>query len=73
MRVYPYQRPHGLTAQVTVERDLPLSYEASVEVGVPGVGAYWDIIDDDGELVANGFAPSEREAYLAIYEVALTL
>jgi hypothetical protein len=73
MLIYKYQRPYGLVAEVSIKGDLPERYEATVEVAVPGIGAYWEIIDDDEEVVANGFESSARKAYLAIYVAALAL
>jgi len=73
MLICKYQRPHGLVAEVTINGDLPERYVATVEVAVPGVGAYWEILDAGEEVVANGFESSARKAYLAIYIAALAL
>jgi hypothetical protein len=73
MRIHKYQRPHGLVVEVTIIGDLPERYEASVEVAVPGVGAYWEILDDEEEVIANGFESSAPKAYFAIYQAVLAL
>jgi hypothetical protein len=73
MLIYKYERPFGLVAEVSIKGDLPERYEATVEVAVPGVGAYWEILDDHEEVIANGFESSARKAYFAIYQAALAL
>jgi len=73
--VHKYQRPYGLVAEIEATRlpPLPAGDTASIEVGVPLIGVYWDIVDPDDEVIANGFESSEPRAVLAIYQAAQAL
>jgi hypothetical protein len=73
MLIHKYQRRCGLVAEVTIKGDLPERYEATVEVVVPRVEVYWEILTDEEEVAANGFEASARKAYFAIYIAALAL
>jgi hypothetical protein len=73
MLIHKYQRPHGLVAEVSIVGHLPEGHEASVEVSVPGIGVYWEILKDEEQIIANGFESSPRKAYLAIYIAAQAL
>lgn len=73
MLIHKYQRPYGLVAEVTIIGRLPEGHEASVEVAVPGIGAYWEIMDNEEEVIANGFESSEHRAYFAIYQASQAL
>jgi len=75
MLVYKYQRPYGLIAEVEATKlpPLPAGYTASIEVGVPVIDVYWDIVDPDDEVVANGFESSQPSAIFAIYKATQAL
>jgi hypothetical protein len=73
MLIHKYHRPYGRVAEVTIKGDLPERYEATVEVGVPAVRVYWEILDDEEEVIANGFESSARKAYFAIYQASQAL
>jgi len=75
MVIHKYRRPYGLVAEIEATRlpPLPAGYTASIEVGVPIIGVYWDIVDCDDEVVTNGFESSQPRTIFAIYKAAQAL